>query len=198
MFPQRRQLSVSMPMRRPVTGTSTLPQAPRTMVPKEYPERFKHLKQQIQQDEATKLYPRLALFKALSGFKDKHKPRERSEDRICETRRDFLDSFAYLCDIQKGGSTVTAAALQKLPLSNILWLAANEGVRDDVLVYAMDILARLKTATLQSQSTLRNSIFRLAVKRCGPRIQFYKDEVQKYARNCRMALRKKDRDDIGL
>ncbi|KAF2191902.1 hypothetical protein K469DRAFT_655093 [Zopfia rhizophila CBS 207.26] len=154
--------------------------------------------EQIQQDEARKLYPRLALFEALSGFKDKQKPRQRSEDTICEARRDFLDSFAYLCDVQKGGKTVTAAALQKLHISNFLWLAANEGVGDDILDYAMDVLEKLKTATSENQSTLQDSIFRLAVEKCKPRIQFYRDEVQKYARNCRMALRHRERDDIVI
>lgn len=71
------------------------------------------LREQIQRDETKKLYPRLVLFGALAIFKDKHKPRQQSEDPIYETRRNFLDSFAYLCDVQKGGSTVTAVALQQ-------------------------------------------------------------------------------------
>ncbi|KIW76793.1 hypothetical protein Z517_09237 [Fonsecaea pedrosoi CBS 271.37] len=75
-----------------------------------------------------RLYPRLALFEALAGFKDAHGPWESSGDGICEARRDFMDSFAYPYDTRKGGATVTATGLQKLLHGNILSLAANEGI----------------------------------------------------------------------
>lgn len=185
MFQHRRQPAVNLPILRPDPGTSNIPQAPRAM-------------EQIQEVESKKLYPRLALPEALSGFKDKHKPRQRSEEPECEARRNFLDSFAYLCDVQKGGNTVTATALQRLPYSDILWLAGNEGIRDDIRAYATKILVNLRTATLENKSVLQDTIFGLAVEKCKPRIQFYRENVQKYATNCRMSLRNREKDDIGM
>jgi hypothetical protein len=154
--------------------------------------------EKLRQEESTKLYPRLALFEALASFKDKRKHRNESDDPQCEARRNFLDAFAYLCDTRNGGSTVTATALQKLPLSNFLWLAANEGVSDDVLGYAKDVLAKLKTATMENQSELKNYIFQFVVEKCTARIQFYKNQVRKFALNCRMQLRSLESDDNGL
>jgi len=144
-----------------------------------------------------KLYPRLALYEALAGFKDEHKRRQPSTNATCEARRDFLDSFAYLCDVQKGGATVTATALQKLPHSNIMWLAANEGIREDVLDYAQTLVKKLTAVTPASQQPVKDEIFGLAVEKCSLRIKYYKVEVQKYATACRMALRYRDRNDVG-
>jgi hypothetical protein len=45
--------------------------------------------------------------------------RDRTTDTVCNIRRDFLDSFTYLCDIQKSGSTVTASAFQKSSAGSI-------------------------------------------------------------------------------
>jgi hypothetical protein len=89
------------------------------------------------------------LFHALAKFKDRQKSRHESTDTICEARRNFLDSFAYLCDVEKGGKTVTATALQSLVESDFLWLAANERIRDDILGYAMAILQISKSVSLE-------------------------------------------------
>lgn len=156
------------------------------------------LLEQIQEDEAKKLYPRLVLFEALAVFKDKRRSRQRSDNPICEARRDFLDSYAYLCDVEKGGKTVTATALQSLPNSDFLWLAANEGVREDIWLYAMDVLQLLKTTTSENQGAVKDSVFKLAVGKCKPRIQYYRDQVQKHARTCRMALRSREKDNVGM
>ena len=150
------------------------------------------------QTAAKNLYPRLALLEALQGFKDGHKRREGPGDEICEARRDFLDSFAYLCDVEKGGATVTAAGLQKLPLSNLLWLAANEGIRKDIELYAENIRQKLMEANLETQEVIQDDIFRLAVEKCKSRIEFYKDKMQKYAKKCRMRLKHETRDEIGM
>jgi hypothetical protein len=183
-------------IRRSLMASSTIPQAPRCMA-QNGSSSLELLLEHISQIGAQKLYPRLALFEALSGFKDKHKPRQLSDNVMCEARRDFLDSFAYLCDVEKGGKTVTATALQKLTVSDFLWLAANEGIRDDIEGYAAIILEKLKTVNFQNQYTIQNDIFKLVVVKCQPRIEFYRVELQKYARNCRMALRDRERDTIG-
>jgi len=148
--------------------------------------------------ESAVLYPRLVLLEALTGFKDKPKQRAKSGDTRREARRDFLDSFAYLCDVEKGGKTVTATGLQRLENDNQLWLAANEGVRDDIFIYANTILEQIKSATAETQSTIQDRIMALSVEKCKPRIQVYKTAVQELARNCRMALRRVKRDDFGM
>lgn len=143
------------------------------------------------------LYPRLALFEALATFQNEHGRRTQSGDDIVETRRAFLDSFAYICDIRKGGATVTAAGLQKLPYSNILWLAANEGIHNDVKSYAETILNKLLAVTLATQQIDQDEIFHLVVDKCTSRLAMYNDEMQKFARNCRMQLRKEEKDEAG-
>ena len=173
------------------------PRAPRAMVEQGKVDSVALSLEQIFEDAAKVLYPRLALFEALAKFKDRHTRRQQSNDDICEARRQFLDAFAYLCDIEKGGATVTAAGLQKLPYSNFLWLAANEGIPEDVLVYATRILQRLKEVDSQTQKAVQEDIFQLVVEKSSPRLEFYKTAMQKHARNCRMQLRQENSEDIG-
>ena len=92
--------------------TNAVPTAPRAMVLQEGMDSAVSSSDQIFRSATRNMYPKLALLEALAGFKDSYKRRGRSDDVICEARRDFLDSFAYLCDVEKGGATVTAAALQ--------------------------------------------------------------------------------------
>jgi hypothetical protein len=199
MLSRRQQSAVNPPTRRPNTqpGPSPAPQAPRAMAQRG-PQVLDARLEKIQQDEAEKLYPRLLLFEALAGFKDKIKQRKPSEDPVCEARRNFLDSFAYLCDTRKGGATVTATGLQQLQISDFLWLAANEGISDDVLEYAKEVLANLKTVNTENQNELKDRILKMVVQKCTPRIQFYKNEVRWFARGCRMKLRSKESDDNGV
>jgi hypothetical protein len=153
---------------------------------------------QIQQLERSEIYPRLALLEALSTFKDEPKPRPLSDDLKCQARRNFLDSFAYLCDTRKGGSTVTAAAIESSGDGDILWLAANEGISDVTLDYARSLLDLSKTATPHTQDSVRDNIVRLAVHQCRHRVLFYQHEVRRYAINCRMILRWREQDDTSM
>jgi hypothetical protein len=73
-----------------------------------------------------------------------------------------------------------------------------DNIRDDIMDYAVNVLEKLETVNFQNQNTVQNDIFKLVVEKCQPRIQFYKFEVQKYARNCRMAFRDRERDAIGM
>jgi hypothetical protein len=176
--------------------TIAIPSAPRAMVQQEGSGSAVSSLDQMLQSATRNMYPKLALLEALASFKDGYKQRGRSSDDICEARRDFLDSFAYLCDVEKGGTTVTATALQKLLHSNILWLAANEGIRRDVKTYADSILQKLRGVESGNQVQVQDDILRLAVQNCSVRIKYYKSIMQKYARNCRMQLRQ-ELGDIG-
>ncbi len=190
MFPPRAQPRNNMRADQSVSnGAISTPTSPREMIQKD---------SQLTKVASTVLYPRLVLLGALTKFKDEPKQRAKSGGEICEARRDFLDSFAYLCDVEKGGKTVTATGLQRLEKDNHLWLAANEGIRGDILIYANTILDRIKLATEETRHTVRADVLALSVEKCRLRIQFYKIAVQEHARNCRMALRKVERNEIGM
>ncbi|KAH6999482.1 hypothetical protein EDB80DRAFT_765980 [Ilyonectria destructans] len=141
------------------------------------------------------LYPRLALYEAIAKYKGEHERRRPASDRNSEIRRDFLDSFAYLCDIEKGGATVTATGLQKLEHSDILWLAANEGIRSVVLSYADDLRGILVNVNPETEVEARKDVFQRAIEMCSPRLAFYNEWLRKYATNCRMQLRNELPDD---
>lgn len=156
------------------------------------------LKEHILATASKELYPRLALFEALAQFKSPHQRRAPCSDDVVEARRDFLDSFAYLGDVKKGGATVTAAGLQKLPQSNILWLAANEGIRSDVVRYADEILLKLKQSDPNTETITQNTIFRPAVAQCRSRIIDYTRRMQNLAKLCRKELSKERENDTGI
>jgi hypothetical protein len=63
-----------------------------------------------------------------------------------ELRRSFVDKLAYICDFKKGGSTVTALALQKTYQGVTFWLAANETVKPKVIDFLRQIFKILKQA----------------------------------------------------
>ena len=75
---------------------------------------------------------------------------------------------------------------------------ANEGIRKDIELYAENIRQKLMEANLETQEAIQDDIFRLAVEKCKSRIEFYKDEMQKYAKKCRMRLKHETRDEIGM
>lgn len=144
-----------------------------------------------------KVYLRLALYKTLVEFKGDHRRRPPTSKPVVEARRDFLDSFAYLCDVRKGGSTTTAAALQQCPDRNILWLAANEGIRRDVLTYANRILSCLRSLSSDNAANTRKVLYDLAIEHCSARIEFYRTEMQRFATRCRMQLRYEEKSEEG-
>ena len=61
-----------------------------------------------------------------------------------ESRRSFVDKLAYICDFKKGGSTVTALALQKTYQGVTFWLAANETVKPQVIDFLRNIFEILE------------------------------------------------------
>ena len=66
--------------------------------------------------------------------------------------------MAYICDFRKGGSTVTAVALQKTYQGVTFWLAANETVKPKVTKFLRDILETLKKTKDQSDMVERQLI----------------------------------------
>lgn len=190
------QSSSKLPNGRPPnTTTSIIPQAPRAMVQSR--PALDQQNQQIEHQEMENLYPRMILFEALAGFEGQHKSRATCDDIARETRHNFLDSFAYLCDVEKGGATVTAAALQSLQHSDFLWLAANDGVREEVLEYANVMLKHLCAVTAETMEKKKGTLLKIAVAKCSPRIHFYRRNVEKLAKRCRTTLKSVEGDEHG-
>ncbi len=142
-------------------------------------------------------YPKLVLLQALKKPVSEHRPREAAPDQVSEDRRDFLDSFGYLCDYKKGGGSVTAPALEKRPESNFLWLAANEGITMEVKEYAKTILIQLKNVDPTNQADVEDEILQRAVKLCFPRIEVYRLEMVRRVVSCRRRLAKEEPDDAS-
>lgn len=151
--------------------------------------------EQIFETATRSLYPKLALFEALTEFKADHQ--RRPPNKAHEAQRNFLDSFAYLCDVERGGKTVTAGALQSLPLGNFLWLAANEGIQNPVKVYAENMLEALQGITPENSHDIQEGIFYRAVSFCSPRLKSYQTEMQNLATKCRIKLRDELPNDAG-
>lgn len=61
---------------------------------------------------------------------------------------------------------MTATALEKRPLSNFLWLAANERIGEDVRKYAETILSILQHVNPDTQQAAQDDIFKLAIDQC--------------------------------
>jgi hypothetical protein len=195
MLQRRMQPDGNMPARRVGIGSRNVLETARRM--NRSNENLETLLAQIQSDESSKLYPRLALFEGLSDCKDKPVLRDQTTDTTCNLRRDFLDSFAYLCDFRKGGSTVTASALEETSGKVYLWLAANEGISPAVLMYAKRLLRNLKRVTSENWSTKEHKILKLAIEKSEPRLVFYRSEVKKYTARCSKALRHRVQSDTG-
>jgi hypothetical protein len=148
----------------------------------------------VDQFASQNVYPALLLFEQLTqgGFSGGHKARQATENPEQKACRDFLDSFSYLCDVEKGGATVTAAAIQQRAKSYRLWLAANDGIRDGVKAYAEAILEKAKrfAAETANRQEIREDVFQLAVEKCRLRLTFYRKHVRRYAEKCLEAVEK--------
>ncbi|KAI5812961.1 hypothetical protein BZA77DRAFT_322726 [Pyronema omphalodes] len=62
----------------------------------------------------------------------------------------FLDAVAYICDKEKGGNTVAAAALQDDPGGPILVLASNSVITDKTLAVLKDIFRLMRSVEFET------------------------------------------------
>lgn len=74
---------------------------------------------------------------------------------------------------KRGGATVTATGLQRLNHSNILRLAANEGIRSEIKARTQTVLLKLKSVDASTRTVIENEVFDLAAKNCKSQIQTY-------------------------
>ncbi|KFY98090.1 hypothetical protein V500_01800, partial [Pseudogymnoascus sp. VKM F-4518 (FW-2643)] len=93
-------------------------------------------------------YESQLLLHALEKVRGEHKKRQNYHGELdqdeTELRRSFVDKLAYICDFKKGGSTVTALALQKTYQGVTFWIGANETVKPKVIEFLQKILQVLK------------------------------------------------------
>ena len=117
----------------------------------------------------------------------------------CKLRRSFLNSLAYVCDYEKGGTTVTAIALETRPSCVVFWVAANENVKDKVVPFLTKILKGLKGFANgeESTATVEERIFRSAVKFGTPRIKAYWRMMQGPLEKCLECLELENEQNEG-
>jgi hypothetical protein len=145
----------------------------------------------VQKRVRADFYPKLVLYGRLARYAGPHIRRQDSKNHRHELCRNFLDAFAYLCDIRRGGEFVTAAAIRQCAPNHELWLAANAGIAADVKDYAETILKHLKKVNNINQGSKLDEIFNLAVHKTAPRLLEYKNQMQNYALQCRVQLQVK-------
>jgi hypothetical protein len=111
-----------------------------------------------------------------------------SELDNCKLRRSFLNSLAYICDFEKGGATVTAIALEMRPAGVVFWVAANENVKDKVVLCLRGILQNLAALESVSMATVEEGTFRSAVELGMPRVKAYWRFMQEPLNKCLKVL----------
>jgi hypothetical protein len=106
-------------------------------------------------------------------------------------RRSFVNSLAYICDFKKGGATVTAIALETRPAGVVIWVAANETVKKNVVLSLEEILKSLAgldgldgVVDKESTAAVEESTFRRAVELGMPRVKAYWKLVQGPLERC--------------
>jgi hypothetical protein len=116
----------------------------------------------------------------------KERPKKHAAE---EARRDMLDSIAYLCDIRKGGSTVTAVALQQEKRNKaILWLAANEGVTLEVKKLVGQLLEHARKVKLGDIEEIETNMLAICLDMATNRINFYQARLMENLRKCQKQL----------
>ena len=154
------------------------------------------------QSRETDFYSKWLLLHALGPFLGPHERQfiaDADQEDPTKLRRSFLNAISYLCDIERGGKTVTAAALQRLPLSNFLWLAANENVRKEVFDFVENILFNeLSNVSAENRADVEKSILHSAVKLARQRMESYRLQVRNLCQKCCPLLQEDKDDESGI
>ena len=123
------------------------------------------------------------LLYILEKVRGEHKKRQNYHGELdqgeTELRRSFVDKLAYICDFKKGGSTVTALALQKTYQGVTFWIAANETVKLKVIEFLQQILQLLKNVDRTSRETTETQLLALVVPFNKERLDYYWSALKK-------------------
>ena len=134
-------------------------------------------------------YESQLLLYVLEKVRGEHKKRQNYHGELdqdeTELRRSFIDKLAYICDFKKGGSTVTALALQKTYQGVIFWLAANETVKPKVIDFLRLVLQLLKKVEVgASRKATETQLLALIVPFNKDRLDYYWSALSKYLPLC--------------
>ncbi|OBT85143.1 hypothetical protein VE02_05607 [Pseudogymnoascus sp. 03VT05] len=128
------------------------------------------------------------LLHVLEKVRGKHKKRQNYHGELdqdeTELRRSFVDKLAYICDFKKGGSTVTALALQKTYQGVTFWIGANETIKPKVIEFLQQILQVLKTVNGASRQTAETLLLALIVPFNEKRLDYYWTALKKVLPLC--------------
>ncbi|OKL61709.1 hypothetical protein UA08_02335 [Talaromyces atroroseus] len=103
-----------------------------------------------------------------------------------ELLQGYLIGVSYLCDIEKGGNTVTAAALSN---DLELYLAANNDLHPKIQSFiSRVVLEELRTDSVESRHKVAERILREAVQRAGKRMEFYFRKLKDIWGKCRVSV----------
>jgi hypothetical protein len=134
-------------------------------------------------------YESQLLLYVLEKVRGEHKKRQNYHGELdqdeTELRRSFVDKLAYICDFKKGGSTVTALALQKTNQGVVFWLAANETVKSKVVAFLSQVLRLLKQVEgSASRKATETKLLALIVPFNKERLDYYWSALLKYLPLC--------------
>ncbi|KAF4630477.1 hypothetical protein G7Y89_g7669 [Cudoniella acicularis] len=134
-------------------------------------------------------YESQLLLYVLEKVRGEHKKRQNYHGELdqdeTELRRSFIDQLAYICDFKKGGSTVTALALQKTYQGVIFWLAANETVKPKVIDFLRRVFQLLKKVEDgASRKTTETQVLALIVPFNKDRLDYYWSALSRYLPLC--------------
>lgn len=125
----------------------------------------------------SRFYEPLVLLRTLGQTRGQHVSHADYSSTETSARRQFLNDLAFMCDFEKGGDTVTAAAIQNLPEQAIIWIAANTNHDEKVVKFISSILRKLKG--ILPNTTVDKAQVDLIAFKC---IEFNKNRIKAYKR----------------
>ena len=112
--------------------------------------------------------------------------------RLSETpdqwRRAFLNDLASMCDFKKGGSTVTAIALEQTPKNHIFWIASNTNPAKLGAPFLRNLLSKLANVSadpVQLERDIREEGIKLARQRIKVYLGFIDRQKRELARRAK-------------
>ncbi|KAK7926545.1 hypothetical protein PG985_003543 [Apiospora marii] len=136
----------------------------------------------------TSLHSKLCLLQCISkytGPKDIDSKRHEPSLEPIELRRAFTNQVSYLCDGRKDGTTVTGCFVQASGNENVLWVASNEGVEQNVRTFLeWMILEVLRVVTNESRNYYEEKLLVRAVALAADRLRFYQRKMCDFAKGC--------------
>lgn len=133
-------------------------------------------------------YESQLLLHALEKVRGEHKKRQNYHGELdqdeTELRRSFVDKLAYICDFKKGGSTVTALALQKTYQGVTFWISANETIKPKVIEFLQTILQVLKNVDSAPRKATETLLLGLIVPFNEERLYYYWTALKRVLPQC--------------